>query len=107
MDKQWRIVPRGIAVAVGCSTFPTWNSYPGVFASLATGNTVIVRPHPAAILPLAITVRICRDVLKETKRLDPNVVFSSPWTRRLRPSPRGSSRIPTSPSSTSPARPRF
>jgi len=74
MDKQWRIVPRGIAVTIGCSTFPTWNSYPGMFASLATGNTVIVKPHPGAILPLAITVRICRDVLKEAG-FDPNVVL--------------------------------
>jgi phenylacetic acid degradation protein paaN len=74
MDKQWRIVPRGIAVTIGCSTFPTWNSYPGLFASLATGNTVIVKPHPGAILPLAITVRICRDVLKQAG-FDPNVVL--------------------------------
>jgi len=74
MDKNWRIVPRGIAVAIGCSTFPTWNSYPGMFASLATGNTVIVKPHPAAILPLAITVRICRDVLKDAG-FDPNAVL--------------------------------
>jgi phenylacetic acid degradation protein paaN len=74
MDKQWRIVPRGIAVTIGCSTFPTWNSYPGIFASLATGNTVIIKPHPGAILPLAITVRICRDVLKQA-RFDPNVVL--------------------------------
>jgi phenylacetic acid degradation protein paaN len=74
LDKVWRIVPRGIAVTIGCSTFPTWNSYPGMFASLATGNTVIVKPHPAAILPLAITVRICRDVLEEAG-FDPNVVL--------------------------------
>jgi phenylacetic acid degradation protein paaN len=88
MDKQWRIVPRGIAVTIGCSTFPTWNSYPGMFASLATGNTVIVKPHPAAILPLAVTVRICRDVLAETG-FDPNVVLlavdeaSAPITKEL------------------------
>src|SRR5699024_469493 len=43
----------------------TWNSYPGIFASLATGNPVIVKPHPAAILPLALTVRIAREVLAE------------------------------------------
>ena len=88
MDKQWRIVPRGIAVTIGCSTFPTWNSYPGMFASLVTGNTVIVKPHPAAILPLAVTVRICRDVLKEAG-FDPNVVLlavdevSAPITKEL------------------------
>ena len=63
--KSWRIVPRGIALAIGCATFPTWNAYPGIFASLATGNAVIVKPHPMAILPLAISVRIAREVLTE------------------------------------------
>lgn len=65
MEKHWRVVPRGISLVIGCNTFPTWNSYPGLFASLATGNTVIVKPHPAAILPLAITVEITRQVLVE------------------------------------------
>lgn len=65
MEKRWRILPRGISLVIGCNTFPTWNSYPGLFASLATGNTVIVKPHPAAILPLAITVEIARQVLVE------------------------------------------
>ena len=62
MEKRFRIVPRGVALVIGCSTFPTWNGYPGLFASLATGNAVIVKPHPAAILPLAITVNIAREV---------------------------------------------
>ncbi|MDI9650393.1 phenylacetic acid degradation protein PaaN, partial [Burkholderia cenocepacia] len=67
------IVPRGTGLVLGCCTFPTWNGYPGLFADLATGNTVIVKPHPGAILPLAITVRIARDVLREAG-FDPNVV---------------------------------
>src|SRR3546814_14172375 len=57
MEKTFTVVPRGVSVIIACSTFPTWNSYPGLFASLATGNTVIVKPHPSAILPLAIPVR--------------------------------------------------
>ncbi|MET1412253.1 phenylacetic acid degradation protein PaaN [Roseibium sp. HPY-6] len=65
LEKQWSLVPRGIALAIGCNTFPCWNAYPGLFASLATGNTVIVKPHPMAILPLAITVRVLRQVLEE------------------------------------------
>jgi phenylacetic acid degradation protein paaN len=65
MEKRYTVVPRGIALVIGCSTFPTWNSYPGLFASLATGNPVIVKPHPAAILPLAISVSIARAVLSE------------------------------------------
>ncbi|MGL4242545.1 MAG: aldehyde dehydrogenase family protein, partial [Beijerinckiaceae bacterium] len=51
LDKAWRIVPKGIGLVIGCATFPTWNTYPGLFASLATGNAVIVKPHPAATLP--------------------------------------------------------
>ena len=66
MEKRFRVVPRGVGLVIGCCTFPTWNGYPGLFASLATGNAVIVKPHPAAILPLAITVRIVRDVLEES-----------------------------------------
>ncbi|MEQ9331235.1 phenylacetic acid degradation protein PaaN [Thalassobaculum sp.] len=74
LEKRYRIVPRGIALTIGCATFPTWNGYPGMFASLATGNTVIVKPHPAAILPLAITVEIGREVLAE-QGFDPDVLL--------------------------------
>ena len=73
MEKRFRIVPRGVALVIGCCTFPTWNGYPGLFASLATGNAVVVKPHPGAILPLALTVKIARDVLSEAG-FDPNVV---------------------------------
>src|SRR5208283_840721 len=88
LAKRFRIVPRGIAVEIGCATFPTWNLYPGLFASLATGNTVIAKPHPAAILPAAITVRILREVLREAG-FDPNVALlaadepSAPITKDL------------------------
>jgi len=73
MTKSFRLVPRGVALVIGCNTFPTWNSYPGLFASLATGNPVVVKPHPGAILPLAITVEVCRDVLGAAG-FDPNLV---------------------------------
>ena len=65
LEKHWSLVPAGVALTIGCNTFPTWNSYPGLFASLATGNPVIVKPHPAAVLPLALTVRVAREVLVE------------------------------------------
>jgi phenylacetic acid degradation protein paaN len=65
MDKEFHIVPRGLSLVVGCSTFPNWNSYPGLFASLVTGNPVLVKPHPRAMLPLALTVQIGQDVLAE------------------------------------------
>lgn len=73
MEKHYRIVPRGVGLVIGCCTFPTWNGYPGLFASLATGNAVVVKPHHGAILPLAITVQIARQVLAEAG-FDPNVV---------------------------------
>jgi phenylacetic acid degradation protein paaN len=77
LDKVFRIVPRGVSLVIGCATFPTWNGYPAIFASLATGNSVIVKPHPGAILPLAITVKVGRDVLKEAG-FDPNVLMLAP-----------------------------
>jgi phenylacetic acid degradation protein paaN len=65
MEKTFTVVPRGIALVIGCNTFPTWNSWPGLFASLVTGNPVLVKPHPSAVLPLAITVQVCQEVLAE------------------------------------------
>ncbi|MFD8003363.1 phenylacetic acid degradation protein PaaN [Streptomyces mirabilis] len=73
MTKQFTPVPRGIALVIGCNTFPTWNGYPGLFASLATGNAVLVKPHPRAVLPLALTVQVAREVLAEAG-FDPNLV---------------------------------
>ncbi|WP_035847180.1 phenylacetic acid degradation protein PaaN [Kitasatospora azatica] len=73
LSKEFITVPRGTALVIGCNTFPTWNGYPGLFASLATGNPVVVKPHPRAVLPLALTVRIARDVLGEAG-FDPNLV---------------------------------
>ncbi|MGH8830417.1 MAG: phenylacetic acid degradation protein PaaN, partial [Polaromonas sp.] len=73
MQKHFEIVGRGVALVIGCGTFPTWNTYPGVFAALATGNPVIVKPHSNAILPAAITVAVIRQVLAENG-IDPNVI---------------------------------
>jgi len=73
MEKTFTVVPRGVALVIGCHTFPTWNSWPGLFASLVTGNAVVVKPHPGAVLPLAITVQVCRDVLAEAG-FDPDLV---------------------------------
>ncbi|MEU5073699.1 phenylacetic acid degradation protein PaaN [Streptomyces asoensis] len=73
MTKTFTAVPRGIALLIGCNTFPTWNGYPGLFASLATGNAVLVKPHPRAVLPLALTVGVAREVLAAAG-FDPNLV---------------------------------
>lgn len=77
MSKTFHVVPRGVALVIGCNTFPTWNSYPGLFASLVTGNPVVVKPHPRAVLPLAITVKYAREVLAEAG-FDPNLVLLAP-----------------------------
>jgi phenylacetic acid degradation protein paaN len=73
MEKTFTVVPRGVSLVIGCNTFPTWNSWPGLFASLVTGNPVVVKPHPGAVLPLAITVQVCQEVLAEAGH-DPNLV---------------------------------
>src|SRR5258708_8290831 len=73
LEKTFRIIPRGVGAVVGVSTFPTWNAYPAIFADLATGNAVVIKPHPGAILPLAITTEIARAMLKEAG-FDSNLV---------------------------------
>jgi len=73
IDKTWRLRPAGIAVAIGVSTFPTWNGYPGMFASLMTGNPLIVKPHPGTILPLAMFVEAARGVLADAG-FEPDIV---------------------------------
>jgi phenylacetic acid degradation protein paaN len=73
LDKTYRLVPRGVAVCFSCASFPTWNAWPSMMASLATGNAVIVKPHPATVLPMALSVRIFRQVLAAAG-FDPNLV---------------------------------
>lgn len=73
LAKKW-VAARGVALVVGCNTFPTWNGYPGLFASLVTGNAVLVKPHPFAVAPLALTVETAREVLAEAG-------FSPTWSR--------------------------
>jgi phenylacetic acid degradation protein paaN len=73
LDKSYRLVPKGVAVCFSCASFPTWNAWPSMMASLATGNAVIVKPHPATVLPMAISVRVFRQVLARAG-FDPNLV---------------------------------
>jgi phenylacetic acid degradation protein paaN len=63
LDKRYTLIPRGVAVCFSCASFPTWNAWPSMLASLATGNAVIVKPHPATVLPMAISIRVFRQVL--------------------------------------------
>ena len=73
LEKTYRLVPRGVAICFSCASFPTWNAWPSMMASLATGNAVIVKPHPATVLPMAISVRVFRQVL-QAAGFDPNLV---------------------------------
>ena len=78
--KKYRLIPRGTAVVITCATFPQWNGYPAILASLSTGNPVIVKPHPKTTLPVALFVRTMREVLAEHGH-DPNLVTMAADTR--------------------------
>ncbi len=88
LNKNWKAVPKGIGLVIGCSTFPTWNTVPGVYADLITGNPVIIKPHPKAILPIAIVVAEMQKVFKAAG-FDPNLVqlavdnTANPITKQL------------------------
>ena len=65
MHKTFKPMSKGIGLVIGCSTFPIWNTLPGLFANLITGNSVIVKPHPKAVLPIAIVIGEIQKVFKE------------------------------------------
>ena len=73
LEKVYTLVPRGIGLVICCASFPTWNAYPAMFASLAAGNPVVLKPHPIAILPIAIVVDVCRTILTEFG-FNPNLI---------------------------------
>ena len=73
LEKTYRLSPRGVAVCFSCASFPTWNAWPSMMASLACGNAVLVKPHPATVLPMAISVKVFRQVLAAAG-FDPNLV---------------------------------
>ncbi len=79
LEKKWKAIPRGVSLVIGCSTFPVWNSAPGIYASLITGNPVIVKAHPGAILPIAIVVAEIRNVLRESG-INPDICQLAPDT---------------------------
>jgi phenylacetic acid degradation protein paaN len=64
-EKRYLSVPIGISLCIGCSTFPVWNTAPAIYASLVTGNPVIVKPHPTAIYPIAIVVEEIQRALQD------------------------------------------
>ena len=74
LEKFITSVPKGVSLAIGCATFPTWNSVPGIFASLITGNPVISKPHPKAVYPIALVIAHLQDVLVENG-FSPNIAL--------------------------------
>ncbi|MEX0966968.1 MAG: phenylacetic acid degradation protein PaaN [Bacteroidia bacterium] len=88
LKKSWKPVPRGTGLVIGCSTFPVWNSIPGIYASLVTGNPVIVKPHPGAVYPIAIVVACIQQALTDNG-LDPDIcqlavdTHGNPVTKKL------------------------
>lgn len=88
IHKTLKAVPKGVGLVIGCSTFPIWNTVPGLFANLITGNPTIVKPHPKAVLPIAIVIAEVQKVFKECD-IDVNTVqlavdaLSSPITKQL------------------------
>ena len=65
IKKNFKPISKGIGLVIGCSTFPTWNTVPGVFANLISGNTAIIKPHPKSVLPIAIVVAEMQKVLTQ------------------------------------------
>lgn len=74
LEKFGTNIPKGVSLSIGCGTFPTWNTVPGLYASLITGNPVIVKPHPKAVYPIAIVVSFLQEVLAESG-FNPNLVM--------------------------------
>lgn len=79
LRKRYRLMPVGVAVVFSCGSYPAWNAWPAVLANLATGNPVVLKPHPDCVLPMAIGVRTARMALAEAG-FDPNLITLAPDT---------------------------
>ncbi len=73
VHKKFKAVPKGITLGVGCSTFPVWNSVPGIYASLMAGSPVIHKPHASSTLPIVLWINEIQKVLQESG-IDPNII---------------------------------
>jgi phenylacetic acid degradation protein paaN len=73
LNKNFKPVPKGVGLVIGCSTFPTWNTVPGVYADLITGKSVIIKPHPNAVYPIAVFIEEMQKVFVDNN-LPANIV---------------------------------
>ena len=65
LNKKWTAVPKGISLIISSPNFPLRDSIPGIYASLITGNPVVIVPHVSSILPIAIVVSEIQKVFSE------------------------------------------
>ncbi|MCS7152486.1 MAG: phenylacetic acid degradation protein PaaN [Bacteroidia bacterium] len=79
VEKYFIPQPEGISLHIGVSTFPVWNVLPGLYASLAVGSPVLMKPHPRAIYPIAVVVSILQELFEEYG-LSPAIVQLLPDT---------------------------
>lgn len=73
LKKRFHVRPKGVNVTIGCSTFPVWNTLPGMFASLITGAATIAKAHTKVVYPIAIVVASMQHTLARLG-LDPHLV---------------------------------
>ncbi|GAB1448768.1 phenylacetic acid degradation protein PaaN [Bacteroidota bacterium] len=73
LKKNFKAIPKGLGLVIGCSTFPVWNTVPGLFACLVSGSACIVKPHAKAVLPIAIVVEELQKLFAEVG-LDRSIV---------------------------------
>ncbi len=79
LEKEFLAIPKGIALSIGCSTFPVWNSIPAIMANLMAGNPVIHKPHPQSILPIHLLLNDIRQEIIDFGA-DPNILQLAPDT---------------------------
>ena len=73
LKKTFHVRPKGVNLTIGCSTFPVWNTLPGMFASLITGAATIAKAHTKVVYPIAIVVASMQHTLARLG-LDPHLV---------------------------------
>jgi phenylacetic acid degradation protein paaN len=88
IKKNFKPMPKGLGLVIGCSTFPVWNTVPGLYACLISGSACIVKPHAKSVLPIAIVISELQQVLKQ-QGFDSNTVqmaidsIETPITKEL------------------------
>jgi phenylacetic acid degradation protein paaN len=65
LSKKYQTKGVGLAIVFACGSYPAWNAYPAILANLLTGNSVLVKPHPHTILPMALMINFARQVIEE------------------------------------------